>query len=154
MKKLLNLKNSIAIVLILFGITVAIEQARKPSENTVVLNIDKPSDDIISLVEPISKLVSDPTDRAKLAIFNQEFATRVLTYNTNNQQTNDVYVLAASHFFQSSLLDKYENLDTELVKLLESSIGNDNHILSESEKLDISKKFMGLAWALIEKKIK
>lgn len=152
MKNLFNIKNSIAIILILFGVTLAVEKARRIPHNTVVLNIDKPTDSIIQLVEPIANLISDPTDRAKLAIFNQEFATRILKYNSNNQQTNDVYVLAASYFFKDSLQDKYAGLDTEIVKLLQSSIGDDNHILSENEKIDISNKFMGLAWALVERK--
>lgn len=66
----------------------------------------KQTQDIVELVTPISNLVSDPTDRAKLAIFNQAFATRVKGYDTDLQQVNDVYVLAGSHFFESTLVDK------------------------------------------------
>jgi hypothetical protein len=152
MKRLFNLKNSIAICLILFGLILAVEQRNRPSDHKIDLNIDKPTDEVLVLVEPIANLISDPTDRAKLAIFNQEFAQRILSYTASNQQTNDVYVLAASHFFKDSINDKYANLDTELVKLLESSIGNENHVLSDSEKEDIAKKFTGLSWVLIERK--
>lgn len=154
MKSFLSIKNLIAISLILFGCVLAIELNKKDTINEpiVILNIQKPNEEIISIVSPISKLITDPTDRAKLAIFNQEFANRILTYQTNNQQTNDVYVLAASKFFKDSLVDKYSDLDSELIKLLESSIGNDNHILTQEEKKDISNKFMGLAWSLIQKR--
>lgn len=152
MNNLLNIKNSIAIILILFGLTLAVEKHRNPVQNTVVLNIDQPSDKILSMVQPIAKLITDPNDRAKLAIFNQEFASRILTYEINNQQTNDIYVLAASNFFKDSLNDKYQGLDVAIIELLQSSIGNDNHVLSENEKIDISNKFMGLSWALIERK--
>lgn len=154
MKSFLNTKNLIALLLIMFGCVLAIKINEKPNIDNpvVVLNIEKPTDEIIQLVTPISNLITDPTDRAKLAIFNQEFANRIVSYNTNNQQTNDVYVLAGAKFFKETLVDKYPELDLELVKLIESSIGNDNHILTNEEKLDISKKFMGLAWSLIQKR--
>lgn len=154
MKSFLNIKNLVAISLIAFGCILAIKLNEKPKvdDPVVILNIEKPTDEIIGIVSPISKLVTDPTDRAKLAIFNQEFATRIMSYTTDNQKTNDVYVLAASKFFKDSMLNKYEGLDSEVIKLLESSIGTDNHILTNEEKLDISKKFTGLAWSLIQKK--
>lgn len=155
MKSLLNTKNLVAILLILFGIIVSITTSTKSvidKDEVAILDIKEPSQEILSFVSPISDIVTDPTDRAKLAIFNQEFANRITNYTTDNQQTNDVYVLAASHFFKDGIKDKYENLDTEIVKLLRSSIGDDNHILTESEKADISAKFMGLAWVLIQKR--
>lgn len=153
MKSLFNFKNLIGIGLILLGLGLGLSQI-KPIDNkpVILLNIDKPTNDILINVEPISKLITDPTDRAKLAIFNQEFSNRILNYAADNQQTNDVYVLAASYFFKDSLNDKYANLDKELIKLLESIIGSDNHILSEEEKINISKHFLGLAWSLIQKK--
>jgi hypothetical protein len=152
MKSFLSTKNLVAIALILFGCILAVRQNPSPKiDDVAILNIDKPTDAIINIVNPISKLVTDPTDRAKLAIFNQEFAKRVLAYNANNQQVNDVYVLAGSKFFNNDLVDKYKDLDVELVKLLESSIGSENHIVTQQEKEDISTKFMGLAWALIQK---
>lgn len=154
MKSILNLKNVIAIGLILFGVLLSVQTLPKPDiddENVVVLDIKEPSKEIIDLVRPISDLITEPTDRAKLAIFNQEFANRIKNYSSDNQQTNDVYVLAASYFFKDSLKDKYDGLDTKIVELLKSSIGEDNHILTENEKVDISNKFLGLAWSLIQK---
>jgi len=154
MKFNLNLKNAVAICLVLFGLVLAIQKSSNvviDKDEIAILDIKKPAQEIIDLVQPIANLVTDPTDRAKLAIFNQDFATRITNYTADNQQTNDVYVLAASLFFTDSLKDKYNNLDIELVKLLKSSIGEDNHILTETEKADISAKFMGLAWSLIQK---
>lgn len=153
MKKLINFKNLIGLGLILFGIFLAVQNTPKVDNTPVVLlDIEKPNDQILSVVQPISNLITDPTDRAKLAIFNQDFAKKILNYSSDNQQTNDVYVLAGSYFFKDSLKDKYANLDIELVKLLESIIGTDNHILSLEEKTQISNHFMGLAWSLIQKR--
>lgn len=155
MKPILSLKNFIAIVLILFGVVLSVQNLQNTviddDEKIVVLDIKEPSQEILKLVKPISNLVTDPTDKAKLAIFNQEFANRIKNYNSDNQQTNDVYVLAAGYFFKDSIHDKYQGLDTKIVELLESSIGSDNHILTENEKIDISNKFLGLAWSLIQK---
>lgn len=149
MKKLFNIKNTIGVILIVTGLFLAVKHKKS---NLITLDINKPTNEIISYVTPISKLVTDSKDKIKLAIFNQEFATRILSYNINNQQTNDIYVIAASDFFQNELLDKYQDLDVELIKLIQSSIGIDNHILTNAEKKDLSDKCMGLAWSLIESK--
>jgi len=154
MKSILNLKNLLAIGLIVFGITLAWQNQTNTiidDEEIAILEIEEPTEAIMELVKPVADLVTDPTDRAKLAIFNQEFATRIKDYNADNQQTNDVYVLAANHFFNNELNDKYNGLDEGIIKLLRSSIGDENHVLTDDEKLDISLKFTGLAWALIQK---
>lgn len=155
MKSILSMKNLVAIGLILFGLFFALQSSPNTvidEEEIAILDIKEPTSEILELVNPISSLITDPTDRAKLAIFNQEFANRILKYKADNQETNDVYVLAASYFFNDSLRDKYQGLDAKIVELLRSSIGDENHILSAEEKLDISNKFMGLAWSLIQKR--
>lgn len=155
MNSITNIKNTIAISLILFGIVLSLNQFKPDNidnKNTIVLNIERPSDKIIELVAPIAQLVTDPTDRAKLAIFNQEFANRIVKYEADNQKTNDVYVLAGSIFFSDTIADKYKDLDTKLVELLESIIGNDNHTLTIEEKKNISDNFLGLAWSLAQKR--
>lgn len=154
MKSILSMKNLIAVGLILFGLFFALQSSPDTvidEEEIAILDIKEPTTEILELVRPISSLITDPTDRAKLAIFNQEFANRILKYKADNQETNDVYVLAASYFFNGSLKDKYDGLDSKIVELLRSTIGEDNHILSADEKIDISNKFMGLAWSLIQK---
>lgn len=155
MNKLINLKTIIGCGLVLFGLVLGLSQIKPKvidDEVVTILNIDKPSDSVIQLVSPISALVTDPTDRAKLAIFNQEFANRIKSYETDNQKTNDVYVLAAQYFFLDSLKDKYPNFDTKIVGLLESCIGSDNHVLTTEEKALLSERFLGLAWSLIQKR--
>jgi hypothetical protein len=149
-------KNTIAIFLILIGISAGILKNFQTNtiidnDEVAILNIEKPSDDIISLVTPVSRLVTDPTDRAKLAIFNQEFSNRIVKYETDNQKVNDVYILAAKKFFKESIKDKYENLDTSLIDLFVGVVSNENHLLSQEEKEKVSKIFSGLAWSLIQK---
>lgn len=122
-----------------------------PEPDISILNIDKPSEEIIDRVQIFADLIKDPTDRAKIAIFNYEFSNRLISYETNLQQLNDVYVLAAKTFFGSSLVGKYKDLPKMIIGLINDVTGEENHILSEQEKIDLNQRFMGLAWVLIQK---
>ncbi len=114
-----------------------------------ILNIDLPSEDTIQRVNKFSNIITDPDDRAKIAIFNYEFAQRCLEYKATSQNVNDIYSLAGKAFFKDDLVDKYNNLAEEIVSLLKMCIGEDNHIITEEEKNNIHKYFMGVAWVLI-----
>lgn len=154
MTKFLKVRNVVALILIGIALYQPIVNSipSKPKPDVAILNIDKPSDAIIELVTPISSLVTDPTDRAKVAIFSQEFANRIKKYDTDLQQLNDVVALAATEFFQGSIKDKYESFDDGVLSLITGVTGDDNHKLSEEEKTNISDRFMGLAWSLIQKR--
>jgi hypothetical protein len=152
-------KNIIAIALILYAIfgsgLVDLLKNIKPipqPQPASILNIDKPTNDVILRVERFSNLITDPTDRAKIAIFNYDFANRIKTWNTNNQQVNDVYTLAGKIFFQESLVNKYSGLSTEITDLLKELLTDDNHVLSEEEKNKVNQYFSGIAWVLIQRK--
>jgi hypothetical protein len=150
-------KNIIIVLLItyaIFGGKLLENNKPKPEPKptpVAILNIDKPSDEVISRVKNFSDLIKDPSDRAKIAIFNYEFATRVVGYNTSSQQVNDVYSLAGKTFFANTLVNKYDNLSESIVALLESIITSENHILSQEEKNKLNQYFMGVAWVLIQK---
>ncbi len=120
----------------------------KPPEK--ILNIDTPTETVKNRVKVFSDIVTDPTDKAKLAIFNYEFAKRVEGYETTSQQVNDVYALAGKTFFKGSLVDKYDGLAEEIVKLLEEIIGTENHNLTLAEKQQLSEYFLGVSWVLIQ----
>jgi hypothetical protein len=155
MKNYLNLKTIIGLSLICIGLLLPphIKINNVDNNNIAILNIDKPTETILNIVAPISSVVTDPTDRAKLAIFNQDFANRVKNYDADTQQINDLYSIAASEFFGSSLDNKYKNLDVLLVELIKTCCsGEDNHKLTKEEKDKLSSHFMGLAWSLIQKK--
>ena len=149
-------KSIIAIFMLLFGVfgvgfdlSDIFPVPEPPSAK--ILNIETPSDTVLDRVEIFSTIVDSPDDRAKLAIFNYEFARRVTGYNTTSQQVNDVYSLAGKIFFKRDLVDKYDGLAEEIIKLLEEIIQTDNHVLSNEEKQKLSDSFMGIAWVLINK---
>jgi len=151
----MNFRSWLGIALILFGVLVAINNVERNNPNNpdvVVIDIEKPETNILTLTQPIANLVTDPTDRVKLALLNQEFSKRIQSYTIDNQKTNDLYVLAAEYFLKDSIRGKYPTLEKATISLFESSIGDENHVLTEEEKLDLSKKFIGLAWSLTQKK--
>jgi hypothetical protein len=154
MEKFLKVKNLIALILLGIALYQPILNIVpiSPKPDVAILNIDRPSDEVIELVKPVSSLIIDPTDRAKVAIYSQEFANRVKTYDAQLQQINDVLALSASGFFEGTMNDKYKDLDVAIVDLITSAVGGDeNHKLTDEEKNKISDRFMGLAWSLIQK---
>lgn len=123
----------------------------EPEPIVEILNIDRPSQSVIDRVKVFSDIVSDPDDRARLAIFNHEFAERIVKYETTSQQVNDVYAMAGKIFFKDTLVDKYDGLSEEIVKLLTEIMTDENHAVSTEEKNKMNEYFLGVAWALIQK---
>jgi len=153
-------KNILAIMLLLYavfgeGLLDNLDKPEpKPEPNPAakILNIDKPSDIVLGDVSIFSDLITDPNDRAKIAIFNYEFAERVLSYDADVQQINDVYSLAGKLFFKNTLVNKYEGLSEEIQQLLEKLLTDENHSISTKEKESINKYFMGISWILINER--
>jgi hypothetical protein len=116
----------------------------------VNLDLDTPTDEILSIVNPISRLVTNKDDRIKLAVFNYSFSKRINKYNTDTQKINDIYVLAARYFFEDSMKDKYDTLPEELKTLFKTVVGEDNHTITAEEKVALQNVFGGLAWRLIK----
>lgn len=123
----------------------------KPEPEIAILNIDKPTQEIIDRVKIFSNAIKDPTDRAKIAIFNYEFANSLTSYETDLQQLNDVYVLAGKKFFKNSIVGKYQSLPDMITKLIQDITGEENHTLSAEEKAKLNQYFLGVAWVLIQK---
>ena len=149
-------KGIIALLLLIFSVfgggldlSNILPQPKPP--HAAILTIEKPSQEVLDRVEIFSKIITNPDDRAKLAIFNYEFANRVNEYNTSSQQVNDVYSLAGKTFFNTSLVDKYNGLAESLTDLIKEIIGDENHNLTQDEKNKLSEYFLGIAWVLIQK---
>ena len=151
-------KSLIALFLLVFGVFggelnvleyIPFPKPEPPAAK--ILNIEEPSQEVIDRVSKFSDVITDPDDRAKIAIFNYEFAERCVDYKATSQNVNDIYSLAGKTFFSDSLVDKYDNLAEEIVSLLELCVGDDDHILTQEEKNNLNKYFMGVAWVLIHK---
>jgi|688.fasta_scaffold30705_3 hypothetical protein len=139
------IKNIFAVSLISFA---AFGLIQKKIVQSIEISIKRPSEDVIEKVSPISQIVKNKTDRVQLAVFNKQFAERVVNYNTDLQQLNDLYTLAGEYYFENKLKGKYEDLANKISNLIASVTTDDNHILLEEEKKKLSEIFMGLTWLL------
>ena len=150
-------KIIVAILLLLFvffGSVPKIDFAPAPDqidEVGSIIELQQPSEDIIAKAKPAADLVTDIEDRAKLALFNYEFAQRVPGYDTDVQKLNDLYVKSAEDFFADSLNGKYSNYPEEIIKLFETVTSEDNHNLNTNEKQSLKELFLGLSWLLLKK---
>jgi len=91
----------------------------------------------------------DKEDRLKLCIFNKIFAERVVGYfDIKAQQTNDLYVQAATNYFGTTLRGKYDGYASGLTDLFKGVMGTQAHTLSDEEKSELSETFTGFAWCL------
>ena len=152
-------KNLLAVVLLVYSVfglgwlDILDQPFPKPQPEPTpakIIDVNTPSAEVERRVNVFSEIVTDPSDRAKVAIFNYEFANRVISYEADSQQVNDIYTLAGKTFFETTLLDKYDGLSENIVYLLQECIGDDNHVLSPEEKNKLNEYFMGVAWALIQ----
>jgi len=116
-----------------------------------VVSVDPaPTEASIALAKTASDLVTDKEDRATLAIFNLEFAKRVVVYAEviNTQQLQDIYVASASSVYGKSISSKYQSLGSELVKLIKSVIGEEEHVLTSEDAKSLSDIFRALSFNL------
>lgn len=114
-------------------------------DNQITIDIPSPTSIISDEIKNISNIVTDNEDRAALCIFNKIFADRLVTYETTQQQLNDVYVIAAKQMFGESMKDKYDELDLILLNAIRQVTGDDTHTLSEEEKTQIQSNFYAIS---------
>jgi hypothetical protein len=109
-----------------------------------------PTEDSIALTKPVSDLITDKEDRATLAVFNLEFAKRVVLYADviNTQQLQDIYVASASNVYGKALSSKYQSLGSKLIDLMKGVVGDEEHSLTSQEAESLSEVFRALSFNL------
>ena len=119
-----------------------------PDNNVPTIDIKKPNSVSIEEWQAVAESITDPEDKVRLCVFNKVFAERILGYDATAQQVNDIYVLAASYIFGDTLRGKYDDLGIAIRDAMISVLGEENHEIIETEKLELSKRFMAFAWCL------
>lgn len=114
----------------------------------VNIDIPKPSETMESKFSNIKNIVREQEDKINLCIFNKIFADRIKNYSIDQQQLNDLYVMAAKDFFGESLKNKYDGLDNFLVSAINEVVGEEVHQLNEDEKSQLQNRFYAIAWIL------
>lgn len=110
--------------------------------------IEEPTQEIKDKTLKVSEKVTDTKDRLDLCVFNKVFSERVLGYDADVQQVNDIYTESGKILFKDSLKGKYDGYGSGVVSLISEITGNENHELTQKEKQQISEVFSGLAWNL------
>ncbi len=136
----------LGVIMVLLALSIG--RAAPDNDGRLNLDIPQPAPNISEAIKNVSNIVTETEDRNKLCAFNKVFADRLISYNTNQQQLNDVYVLAAKKYFGGKLKDKYEGLDTLIQSAMIDVVGDDLHVLGPAEKKELQNNFYAIAWYL------
>tara|TARA_R100001463_G_scaffold46752_1_gene95342 strand:- start:394 stop:861 length:468 start_codon:yes stop_codon:yes gene_type:complete len=145
-------RTVLGLLIILIGLFLPQIQERIPDliPNPVgpAVEIQEPTQEIKEKTLKVAELVTDSKDRLDLCIFNKTFSERVLGYDADVQQVNDIYTESGKILFKDSLKGKYDGYGSGVVSLISDITGSENHQLTQGEKRQISEVFSGLAWNL------
>tara|TARA_Y100000004_G_C8855676_1_gene386727 strand:+ start:263 stop:730 length:468 start_codon:yes stop_codon:yes gene_type:complete len=147
-----TIRTLLGLLLILIGLFLPQIQERipdfTPNTPSPSIAIEEPTQEIKDKTLKISEKVTDDKDRLELCVFNKVFSERLLDYDADVQQVNDIYTESGKILFKDSLKGKYEGYGAGVVSLISEITGNENHKLTQQEKQQISEVFSGLAWNL------
>ena len=147
-----TIRTGLGLLIVLIGLFLPQIQERIPDLNpdnpAPSIVIEEPTQEIKDKTLKVSEKVTDTKDRLELCVFNKVFSERVLGYDADVQQLNDIYTESGKILFKDSLKGKYDGYGTGVISLISEVTGNENHELTQQEKQQISELFSGLAWNL------
>jgi len=147
-----KIRTVLGLLIVLVGLFLPQIQERIPDlipkPSAPVVDIKEPTQEIKDKTLKVSEKVTDTKDRLDLCVFNKVFSERVLGYDADVQQVNDIYTESGKILFKDSLKGKYDGYGAGVVSLISEITGNENHQLTQEEKQQISEVFSGLAWNL------
>ena len=147
-----TIRTALGLLIILIGLFLPQIQERIPDlipdAPAPSIVIEEPTQEIKDKTLKVSEKVTDDKDRLELCVFNKVFSERVLGYDADVQQVNDIYTESGKILFKDSLKGKYDGYGAGVVSLISEITGNENHQLTQQEKQQISEVFSGLAWNL------
>lgn len=115
-----------------------------------VLDLEKPDKGIETEIGDLKKVVTDPKDREKIAIFHNELGKRLPKYeNINTIQFENYYYDSAKESFEGKLANKYRDLGENVQRLIIGTLGENETYISKDEFTSLSKKMRGMAWILL-----
>lgn len=131
-----------------------IDRLKIPSTNyATMLDLQKPSDKTYEELKDLKSIVSGPDevfDREIIAIFHNEMGKRLPNYeNVNSLSFENFYVDSAKLTFNSRLSNKYKDLGDRMYKIILSTLGENEAIISKEEQEALSEKMRAIAWILL-----
>jgi len=123
------------------------------NEYAQLLTLSKPSDAVYQEVKDIKNIVSGPDevfDRELIAIFNNEMGKRIATYeNVTTLNFENYYYDAGKMYFEGRIAKKYSGLGDKLYKVILSTLGENESIITKEDFAKLSEKMRGIAWVLL-----
>jgi hypothetical protein len=118
-----------------------------------VLDLKKPTDKLFQELKDIKSIVTGPDevfDRELIAIFNNEMGKRLPSYeNVNSISFENFYVESAKLTFNNRISNKYKPLGDRMYKIILSTLGENEAILTKEEQIALSEKMRAISWILL-----
>jgi len=114
-----------------------------------VMEIERPSDEMITLVTPWRETITEKQDQESFAIFNEEFSDRISQYEAKGQSVLQIYSSVSKEVFGKKLKDNYGGeVGSLVVEAMESVLGEFDTPLTDEKKLALTERFSAIAWSL------
>jgi hypothetical protein len=130
--------------------------SKKPvinNEYNTILKLKAPSDAYYNELKNIKSLVTGPDqtyDRELIAIFHNEIANRLEKYeNISSIAFENFYYDSAKLAFTNRISNKYKGLGDEIYKVILSTLGENESILTKEEMGQLAEKMRAIAWILL-----
>ena len=123
------------------------------TDYNTILDLKKPSDKLYEELKDIKDIVSGPDqvfDRELIAIFNNEMGKRLPSYeNVNSISFENFYVESAKLTFNNRISNKYKALGDRMYKIILSTLGENESIITKEEQGLLSEKMRAISWILL-----
>jgi hypothetical protein len=101
----------------------------------------------------VKSIVSGPDevfDREIIAIFHNEMGKRLPTYdNVSSISFENFYVESAKLTFNNRLSNKYKALGDRMYKIILSTLGENEAIITKKEQFELADKMRAISWILL-----
>ena len=123
------------------------------TDYNTMLDLKKPSDKLYEELKDVKDIVSGPDqvfDRELIAIFNNEMGKRLPSYeNVNSISFENFYVESAKLTFNNRISNKYKALGDRMYKIILSTLGENESIITKEEQGLLSEKMRAISWILL-----
>jgi len=123
------------------------------NEYAKYLTLQKPSDEVLNELSDMKSIVSGPDevfDRELIAVFNNEMGKRIAQYeNVNTLTFENYYYDAGKMYFEGRIAKKYTGLGDKLYKIMLSTLGENESVVTKEDFKKLSEKMQGIAWVLL-----
>jgi len=156
----MNPRLFLGIGLVIIGFfwdSISVSNINKPivpsTDYNKILDLKKPTDKLIEELKDVKTIVSGPDevfDRELIAIFNNEMGKSLPAYeNVSSIAFENFYIESAKLTFNNRISNKYKPLGDKMYKIILSTLGENEAIITKEEQAALSDKMRAIAWILL-----